>query len=47
MFRIENSFTEQTFIVLLIAHPCVLQPFVCYVNVIIFKKKKKNDADMV
>lgn len=31
--------------VLLITPPCVLQPFVCYVNVIIFKKK--NDADMV
>lgn len=45
MFRIENSFTEQIFIVLLIAPPCVLQLFICYVCVIIFKKK--NDADMV
>ena len=33
--------------VLLITPPCVLQPFICYVSVIIFKKKKKNDADMV
>ena len=46
MFRIENSFTEQTFIVLLIAPPCVLQLFNCYIIVNIFKKKR-NDADTV